>query len=251
MDTAGDMPKETTEDSEESDDVIFLVDVEDPDAPEWPDMLKSDDHEKWLEGTKTELNGLCNMKVFELILCHDVPANRKVLRGKFVCRLKRNADGNPVCHKVCWVAKGFQQVWGRDFSKTTSPTAHLESMRIVLHIAAVNDWCIEQYDVKTAFLNGVLPEDEIQYMEQPPGFAELDRQSHVWHLLRSLYGMHQSSHIWNRALHASFLSWGFKRSECEWCVYSCHPDSGDVSIVVVHVDDMAAISSSRVGPSTR
>jgi transposase InsO family protein len=245
MHAAGDPLEETTEDLNHFDDVVFLVDVEDPDAPEWPDAIKTDEREKWLEGARTELDSLREMRVFELVLRRDVPANRSVLRGKFVCRLKRDAVGNPVRYKVRWVAKGFQQVWGRDFSKTTSPTARLESLRVVLHIAAVNDWVIEQYDVKTAFLNGVLPEDEIQYMEQPPGFAELDKQLYVWRLLRSLYGMRQSSRIWNRALNASFLGWGFSRSACEWCVYSRRSDNGDITIVAVHVDDMAAISSSR------
>jgi hypothetical protein len=42
-----------------------------------------------------------------------------------------------------------------------------------------NNWCIEQYDVKTAFLNGILPEDEVQYMEQPPGFHELGMEDYV------------------------------------------------------------------------
>jgi transposase InsO family protein len=243
---AGDTPEETPEDFKCFDDVAFLVDVEDPDAPEWPDALKSDERESWLEGAKAELDSLREMNVFELILHRDVPPNRSVLRGKFVCRLKHDEVGNPVRYKVCWVAKGFQQVWGRDFSKTTSPTARLESLRIVLHIAAANDWVIEQYDVKTAFLNGILPDDKVQYMEQPPGFAELDRKTYVWRLIRSLYGMRQSSRIWNRALNASFLGWGFSRSECEWCVYSRYSENGKVTIVVVHVDDMAAVSSSRM-----
>ena len=245
MITTGDTSKEMTIDSRLFDDITFLIDVEDPDAPKWPDALKSDKRDKWLEGAKIELNGLHLMKVYELILRHDIPSNCSVLCGKFVCHLKCNAHGNLVCHKVCWVAKGFQQVWGRDFSKTTSPMAHLESLRIVLHIAAVKDWCIKQYDVKTAFLNGILPEDEIQYMEQPPGFAELDKQTYVWRLLRSLYGMRQSSHTWNCALHTLFLSWGFSRSKCEWCVYSHCSDNSEVSIVVVHIDDMATILSSR------
>jgi hypothetical protein len=110
----------------------------------------------------------------------------------------------------------------------------------------VNDWCIEQYDVKTAFLNGILLETEIQYMEQPPGFDQSStKESHVWRLVRGLYGMRQSSRIWNCALHASFLGWGFSRSECEWCVYSRHSNDGDVSIVIVHVDDMTAASSNQ------
>ena len=57
--------------------------------------------------------------------------------------------------------------------------------------------------------------------------------------------MRQSSRIWNHALNASFLGWGFTRSECEWCVYSRRSDNGDVSIVVIHVDDMVAASSNR------
>jgi hypothetical protein len=153
------------------DEIMLLVDVEDPDAPNWSEALESSERDKWLEGAKEELTGLQNMGVYQIVPCSEVPPNRSVLRGKFVCRLKCDEHGNPVRYKVRWVAKGFQQVWGKDFSKMTSPTARLESLRVALHIAAVNDWCIEQYDVKTAFLNGILPEEERQYMEQPPGFV--------------------------------------------------------------------------------
>ena len=85
----------------------------------------------------------------------------------------------------------------------------LESLHVILHIAAVNDWLIEQYNVKTTFLNGILPEKERQYMEQPPRFAQSGKEAHVWELHCGLYGMRQSSQIWNRALNALFLSWGF------------------------------------------
>jgi transposase InsO family protein len=246
---AGGMPDAETAEiaytEEAIDEVTFLVDVEDPDAPDWNDALNSSDRDKWLEGAQAELTSLREMGVYQIIPRSDVPSNRSVLRGKFVCRLKRDEAGTPVRYKVRWVAKGFQQVWGRDFSKTTSPTARLESLRVALHIAAVNDWRIEQYDVKTAFLNGILPEEERQYMEQPPGFLHPGKESHVWQLHRGLYGMRQSSRIWNRALHDSFLNWGFTRSGCEWCVYWRRSDNGDTTIVVLHVDDMAVVSSSE------
>ena len=35
------------------------------------------------------------------------------------------------------------------------------------------------------------------------------------------------------------------RSKCEWCMYTCRLDTGDMSIVAVHVDDMLATLSSR------
>jgi len=55
-----------------------------------------------------------------------------------------------------------------------------------LHIAAVRDWDAQQFDVKTAFLNGVLPENEIQYMEQPEGFSNRPLDS-IWELHKGLY----------------------------------------------------------------
>ena|SRR6266702_8710758 len=99
-----------------------------------------------------------------------------------MCCLKHNEFGNPTCHKVCWVTKGFQQVWRRDFTDTTSPTTCLESLCIILHLAACNNWWIEQYDMKTAFLNGILPEKEVQFMEQLPGFAAPGKETHIWKL---------------------------------------------------------------------
>ena len=127
------------------DEIILLVDVEDPDTPSWTEALESGDRDKWLEGAEAELNSLCEMGVYKLIPRSEVPTNQSVLQGKFICWLKRNEIGDPVRHKVRWVAKGFQQVWGRDFSKMTSPTTRLESLRVILHIAAANDWCIRQY----------------------------------------------------------------------------------------------------------
>lgn len=43
----------------------------------------------------------------------------------------------------------------------------MESFRVLLHIAASMGWEIEQLDINTAFLHGVLPDNEHLYMEQP------------------------------------------------------------------------------------
>jgi hypothetical protein len=55
--------------------LVFLVDVEDPDAPSWAEALESDQCNKWLEAAEAELNSLCKMKVYELVSHHKVPAN--------------------------------------------------------------------------------------------------------------------------------------------------------------------------------
>jgi len=48
----------------------------------------------------------------------------------------------------------------------------MESLRVLLHIAANLDWDAQQINIKMAFLYGLLPEDKIQYMEQPKGLEE-------------------------------------------------------------------------------
>ena len=79
-------------------------------------------------------------------------------------------DGKVHTYKARLVAKGYRQIQGVDYDETFSPVAMLKSIRILLAIAAYNDYEIWQMDVKTAFLNGNLLEDV--YMEQPEGSKE-------------------------------------------------------------------------------
>jgi hypothetical protein len=44
-------------------------------------------------------------------------------------------------------------VFGVDFSKTFAPVARLNTIRMLLALAAQNGWIIHQMDVKSAFLN--------------------------------------------------------------------------------------------------
>ena len=219
------------------------VDVECPDDPKtWREAMASLDSREWVNGAEEELTSLREHQVFKLVPRDSVPHGRKILQGRFVCRRKRNEHGIVTRHKVRFVAKGYEQIYGQDFTKTTAPTARLESFRALLHIAAAQDWDAQQFDVKTAFLNGVLPDDEIQFMEQPEGFAELGKESWVWELHKGLYGMRQSGRIWNKQMHEAMLTWGFTRLACEWCVYHRHTDKG-VVIAAIHVDDILSIAN--------
>eukprot|EP00253_Pinus_taeda_P016019 PITA_16019 len=55
-------------------------------------------------------------------------------------------------------------------------------------------WKIHQIDVKTNFLNGVI-EEEV-HIGQHEGFDTFDRESHVFKLERTLYGLKQEPHAW-------------------------------------------------------
>jgi hypothetical protein len=171
----------------------------------WDEAQSSDHGAEWHQSYQEELDSLKHMGVYQLIPRSSVPPGHRIHHGKPVFHVKCDAAGNAYRWKTRLIFRSFEQVPGRDFDKTTSPTARMESWRILLHLAAHLGWDAQQIDIKTAFLYGLLPEDETQYMYQPAGFEEPGKEDWVWKLCRSLYGMKQAGRIWNRTMHARML----------------------------------------------
>ncbi|KAJ8755145.1 hypothetical protein K2173_018943 [Erythroxylum novogranatense] len=100
---------------------------------------------------KEELKMIEKNHTWELV---DRPMHNKVIGVKWVLRTKRNADGYINKYKAKLVVKGYTQLYGVDFSETFAPVARLDTIRMILAIAAPKNWKIFQLDVKSAFLNG-------------------------------------------------------------------------------------------------
>ena len=82
-------------------------------------------------------------------------------------------------------ARGFVQREGIDFEEVYEPVAHMESVRLLLALAAAKDWRVHHLDVKSAFLNGELA--ETVFVRQPPGFAIKGEEHRVLRLCKALY----------------------------------------------------------------
>ena len=80
------------------------------------------------------------------------------------------------------VAQGFLQVLGVDYFDMFAPVARLASIQAVLAIATANNMELHQVDVKGAFLNGELTNEEMVYMQQPPGYYAPNSTGKVCHL---------------------------------------------------------------------
>ncbi|KAL5567336.1 hypothetical protein UlMin_030500 [Ulmus minor] len=98
----------------------------------------------------------------------SLPKGHKAIGVKWVYKTKRNAKGEIERHKARLVAKGYSQKAGIDYDEVFAPVARLETIRLIISLAAQNKWKIHQMDVKSAFLNGVL-EEEV-YIQQPSGY---------------------------------------------------------------------------------
>jgi hypothetical protein len=90
-----------------------------------------------------------------------------------------------------------------------APVAILEAVRLLLALAAHEDWEMHHMDVKSAFLNGHLNEEV--FVLQTLGLLKTRRESRVLKLKNALYGLHHAPRAWNQKLDESLTSLSFQK----------------------------------------
>ncbi|KAH9696165.1 retrovirus-related pol polyprotein from transposon RE1 [Citrus sinensis] len=188
---------------------------------------------KWTKAMNEEMEALQKNATWELV---SLPKGRKTIGCRWVFTVKLRADGSIDRYKARLVAKGYTQRYGIDYQDTFAPVAKINTIRIIISIAANRDWPLKQFDVKNAFLNGDL-EEEV-YMELPPGVKHSSmRRNEVCKLKKSLYGLKQSPRAWFGRFSATMKAAGYKQSNSDHTLFIKHK-GGKVTVLIVYVDDM-------------
>jgi len=143
---------------------------------------------------KQELQSVEKNKTWELV---DLPAGHRPISLKWVFKLKKDEKGVATKHKARLVARGLVQQEGIDFDDAFAPVARMESVRVLLALAAQEGWKVHHMDVKSAFLNGDLKEEV--YVRQPPGFAVAGEEGKVYRLKKALYGLQKHCALGTRS----------------------------------------------------
>nr|GEW08728.1 copia protein [Tanacetum cinerariifolium] len=84
-----------------------------------------------------------------------------IIGTKWVLRNNLDENGNVSRNKARLVAHGYNQQEGIDYDETYAPIARLELIRILLAYACALDFKLFQMDVKSAFLNGFINEEDM------------------------------------------------------------------------------------------
>ncbi|GJV27345.1 putative RNA-directed DNA polymerase [Tanacetum coccineum] len=121
----------------------------------------------WKDAMEEEIKALIKNNTWEKRV---LPPGKKTVGCRWVFTIKYKPDGTIERYKARLVAKGHTQTYGIDYSETFSPVAKINTIRVLISIAANKGWPLHQFDVKNAFLHGELKEKI--YMEAPCGFTD-------------------------------------------------------------------------------
>jgi len=195
-------------------------------------------HSYWIEAMHNEISALESNNTWTVT---TLPQSKIAIGCRWVYKIKRKADGSIDRYKARLVAKGYTQLEGLDFLDTFSPVAKLTTIRLLLSIAAVNDWHLKQLDVNNAFLHGELHEEI--YMQVPPGMDSSAGQ--VCKLNKSLYGLRQASRQWYEKLSSFLILQGYARSNADHSLFLRRTDNS-ITIALVYVDDIILAGNDAV-----
>ena len=193
---------------------------------------------EWKKAMNEEMEALEQSNTWEMV---PLPVGKKTVGSRWVFTIKYHSDGSIARYKARLVAQGYTQSYGIDYFETFAPVAKLNTIRVLIALAAIYDWKLYQYDVKNAFLHGELKEEV--YMSPPPGYVLSKNSKDVCHLKKSLYGLKQSPRAWFGKFSKTMLSVGYFQSEGDHTLFIKHGAEGKVAILIVYVDDIIITSN--------
>lgn len=104
----------------------------------------------WRAAMHEELASIIDNGTWQAV---DLPGRHRPIGLKWVFKLKKDASGAVVRHKARLVVKGYAQVAGVDYDEVFTPVTRLDTVRVLLAMAAHEGWEVHHMDVKSAFLN--------------------------------------------------------------------------------------------------
>ena len=111
--------------------------------------------EKWRKAMDAEIEAIERNNTWKLVV---LPQGKKTVGVKWIYKTKLNEKGEVDKFKARLVAKGCTQEYGVDYLEVYALVAKHNRIRMVISLAATNEWTIFQLDVKSAFLHGKLEE---------------------------------------------------------------------------------------------
>lgn len=215
------------------------------------EAMLSEYAQQWRAAMDEEMNTLIKFGCFDRVPRSQALQHGRLVKSKWVFKVKYNADGSVQRFKARLVGKGFTQVSGTDFYETYSPVFSYTSLRTILARAAAKDLQIDQWDLKSSFIQQDIDVDHM-YLEPPEGYSKTMEDGTTpaaLHLKKSLYGLVQSSRLLHKRLSGFLKLQGFRQLVSDQCVFV--KGEGETEVIICTWVDDIIMASARSNSAAR
>lgn len=196
----------------------------------------------WIKAMQKELDTLEYNNTWSYYTNTSSNNNIKPLKTRWTYKLKESYNSDIVEFKARFVAKGFEQLYGRDYIESFAAVIKQMSWKLVFALAILNNYYIYKIDMVSAFTQGGI--DTQLYLIPPKGLNSIlklnNSTSDLKYLLlnKALYGLKQSARIWHFTLIKVLKELGFKPLYADSCIFI---NKNTSIIICIYVDDLAIL----------
>jgi hypothetical protein len=205
----------------------------DPDIMYLHEAMKQPDRIHFIKAMEDEVRAHTENGNWIIVDRKSVPKNQPILPSVWAMRRKRDIATQQVYK---WKARlnvhGGKQIEGVNYWETYAPVATWSSIRLIMTMAALNNWSTKQLDFVLAFPQAPVETDI--YMEIPDGFAlaKGTKKDKVLKLVNNLYGQKQAGRVWNNYSSEGLRAQGFNQCANDPCIFWRKE-----TMIVIYTDD--------------
>jgi hypothetical protein len=193
------------------------------------------------------------------MLRSNVPSHKTILHPRISCRVKDTSTPHQYDLYARTCADGSVQQEYIDFTDSYSPVASIESIRVLLNLAASNGLLVSILDISNAFQNSIIFDDsEHVYMSLPPLYLEwfkhqwpdftlpsMNPKELVLQCLKTIQGTRDAGRRWYILLSGCLIQLKFVRSSTDHGVFTWFFNDVELCYLALATDDILFLSKTR------
>jgi hypothetical protein len=209
--------------------------------------MSESDKSIWDAAYDEEFDGLNSLPTWEVLTesqFKSLSKGIKPLPCMAIATIKYDVFNRPKCAKYRIVVLGNHDfhTWSKE--STAAPVMSQLELRLLTAFAISQCHVLRNCDIKQAFVQSSLPEDE-HYFIRPPKGCPRSSPGTYWKLVQSLYGLRRAPKLWYEKVSAHLRSMGLKQSTTSPCIFIGHLiDGGPPIYIGIYVDDIIYFSTS-------
>jgi hypothetical protein len=202
------------------------------------------------KSAKLELQQMIDYDVFLPVKLEELTKDQLVtaIKTRMLFDEKYGPDGVFIKDKSRLVVKGYMEILPPEYD-VNSPTVSLESVQLGLNLAALENYDIDIYDIKGAFLEATLDRDDVYavldsdlraiLLQMDPKYkvGETTNGKLIVKLRKALYGLKESPLKWYETMKKALIEAGFVGSRHDRGLFYKKTEHGK-HLVLLHVDDI-------------